>query len=174
MADSIKFANRYGLNVKITPQGADTATPVEVDFANSCALDVNGERVWATGGQGHSNKIAFNDPIQGTFTISTQLMTTELLAIIAGKASPDGSGEVVFENTATSPVYFTIEADTVWQTEGGKTYEESITIHKACPKRAYNISYTGEGDPASIDIEFDVLEDADKKVVTINKAEKTA
>ena len=171
--ESIQFANRFGLNVKVYEYVDGTAGETEVleiDFANSCALDISGERVWATGGQEHANKIAFNDPIQGTFTISTQIMTNALLALMSGKAPTGNDTEIVFENTATSPAYFTITAETVWQNAKGTTQNETITLHKVCPKRAYNMTYTGEGDPASIDVEFDVLQDALKKVVTINKA----
>lgn len=169
---AIQFANRFGLNVEVfayTDGTVGETNLMTVDFANSCALDVSGERVWATGGQEHANKIAFNDPIQGTFTISTQIMTSELLALMSGKTPVAGQQEIVFDNTAMSPVYFTLKADTVWQDAAGVTYTENITIHKVCPKRALNLTYTGDGDPASIDIEFDVLQDDNKKVVTITK-----
>ena len=68
--NTTQFANRYGLDVKIYAFGAEVTEGDElmtIDFANVCDVDISGDRTWATGGQNHVNKIAFNDPIQGTF-----------------------------------------------------------------------------------------------------------
>lgn len=114
LTNTTQFANRYGLNIKIydyelDEQGAvvePTGTPkMLIDFANVCDVDISGDRVWATGGQAHANKIAFNDPIQGTFTISTQILTTQLLALMSGGDIPIGTeaeDEIVFQNTVNS------------------------------------------------------------------------
>lgn len=170
-----QFANRYGLDIKIFALGEDPTegTPfMTIDFANVCDVDIGGDRTWATGGQAHSNKIAFNDPIEGTFTISTQIMTSQLLALMAGQDIESTENEVVFRNFANAtPKYYLIVATTVWQDAAGTTYAEDMTFHKACPRRALNISYSGEGDPTSVDIEFDALEDAEGNILTIKKAD---
>ena len=172
-----EFSNRYGLNVGIyAVTDIVLATPLmTIDFANICDIDISGERTWATGGQAHANRIGFNDPIKGTFKISTQIMTMEILNLMSGGTAGAGTTTVVFENTSNSaPKYYIIKADTVWQDDAGVTYTETMTFHKACPKRALNISYNGDGDPTSVDIEFDLMQDADEKVLTITKAEQTA
>lgn len=180
VTNTTQFANRYGLDIKIYELGKQAAEPAEdpimtIGFANECALELSGERVWATGGQAHSNKIAFNDPIEGTFTISTQVMTSQVIALVAGadvKATP--GLEVTFENTPNSnPKYYTVVCTTVWQDAAGVTYDETITLYKATPSRAFNITYSGEGEPLSVDVQFDLLEDDSGKVVTITKADKT-
>ena len=167
-----QFANRYGLNIEIYAH-TDTqmATPLmTIDFANVSDVDVSGDRTWATGGQDHSNKIGFNDPLQGTLKLSTQIMTMELLTLMAGGDISTASTTVVFENTANAmPKYYIIKAETVWQDADGLTYSETLTFHKACPKRAFNISYNGEGDPTSVDVEFDLMQDANGKVLTVEK-----
>lgn len=181
LTNKTQFANRYGLNIEIFNLADDMTTdePVmKIDFANVCDVDVSGDRVWATGGQAHANKIAFNDPIQGTFTISTQILTTQLLALLAGNEIPTADGaetEVVFQNTTNSmPKYYQVKADTVWQDADGETYAETLIFHKATPNRAFNISYSGEGDPTSVDVVFDALENADGKVLTVKKAAEVA
>lgn len=177
IATTTQFANRYGLNVGIyAATDAQLATPLmTIDFANVSDIDLSGERTWATGGQDHANKIGFNDPIQGTFKLSTQIMTMELLNLMAGGEAGSGTTTVVFENTANSmPKYYIIKAETVWQDEAGVTYSETLTFHKACPKRAFNISYSGEGDPTSVDVEFDLMQDANGKVLTVTKSDKAA
>lgn len=174
--NTTQLANRYGLNVTIyASTDASMETPLmTVDFANVSDIEISGDRTWATGGQDHANKIGFNNPIEGTFKLSTQIMTMELLNLMAGGVPGEGTTTVVFENTTNSmPKYYVIKAETVWQDADGLTYAETLTFHKACPKRALNLSYSGDGDPISVDIEFDLLQDADGKVLTIKKADNT-
>lgn len=175
MPTPIQFSNRYGLDITIKKFGETSGSELTIDFANVCDVNISGDRVWATGGQDHSNKIAFNNPLEGTFKISTQIMTTQLLALMSGDDNPASvtdTSTVVFKNDAASacPEYFEITATTVWQDANGVTYSETMTFHKVCPKRALNISYSGTGDPTSVDVEFDVLADASGNVVTITKA----
>ena len=176
IANNTQFANRYGLNVGIyASTDAEMETPLmTIDFANVSDIDVGGDRTWATGGQSHANKIGFNNPIEGTFKLSTQIMTMELLNLMAGGTPSEGTTTVVFENTTNSmPKYFIIKAETVWQDAEGLTYAETLTFHKACPKRALNISYSGDGDPTSVDVEFDLMQDSNGKVLTVEKADTT-
>lgn len=176
ISTTTQFANRYGLNVSIyavTDTSMSTAL-MTIDFANVSNIDISGDRTWATGGQAHANKVGFNDPIQGTFTLSTQIMTMELLNLMAGGTAGSGSTTVVFENTANSmPKYYIIKAETVWQDAAGAIYDETITFHRATPQRAMNIQYNGAGDPVSVDVVFDLLEDASGKVMTVKKADHT-
>lgn len=172
LTKTTQFANRCGLNIEIYANtDKEMATSLlTIDFANVSEVNIAGDRTWATGGQDHANKIGFNDPLQGTLKLSTQIMTMELLALMAGSPIESAATTVVFENTTNAaPKYYIIKAETVWQDADGKTYSEELTFHKACPKRAFNISYNGEGDPASTDIEFDLLEDEDSKVLTVKK-----
>lgn len=172
ITNTTQFANRYGLNIEIFAH-TDTAmaTPLmAIDFANVSEVNIAGERTWATGGQDHANKIGFNDPLQGTLKLSTQIMTMELIALMSGSSIDDAAATVTFvNNTNTAPKYYIIKAETVWQDADGNTYSETLTFHKACPKRAFNISYNGEGDPTSVDVEFDLLQDAEGKVLTVSK-----
>lgn len=173
LADTVQFANRCGLNVNIYkyPKSGTAGTAIEVPFANECALDVAGDITWATGGKNATKLIGFHNPIEGTFKISTQIMTDALLALISGADATEAVTSVEFKNDPDAVTnYYVIEADTVWKDKSGTTKEENIVIHKALPKRAYNITYNGSGDPASVDVEFELLEDEDGKVVSITKA----
>ncbi len=172
LTDAMQFANRCGLNVNIYKYPkAGEASAVEVPFANECALDLSGDITWATGGKAASKLIGFPNPIEGTFKISTQIMTNALLALISGADATQDATEITFKNDPdAATVYYVIEADTVWKNKIGETEAENIVVHKALPKRAYNITYNGSGDPVSVDVEFELLEDADGKVVSITKA----
>ena len=175
LSTTTQFANRYGLNVDIyAHDDTSMSTPLmHIDFVNVSDIDISGDRTWATGGQAHVNKIGFNDPVQGTFKLSTQIMTMEMLNMMAGGSVGSGTTSVTFENTANAmPKYYIVKAETVWQDADGLTYDETITFHKACPKRALNISYNGDGDPVSVDVEFDLLQNSEGKVLTITKADR--
>jgi len=165
------FANRCGLNVSLFEYSKGTdAAGVVVDFANECSLDIASDITWATGGQYASKLVGFNNPVEGTFRISTQLMTKQLLALISGADVSGSVDTIVFKNVAAeATIYYVIEADTVWKNPEGTTETEHIVIHKALPKRAYNITYNGAGDPVSVDIEFELMEDDNHEVVTITK-----
>lgn len=171
-----QLSNRYGLNIKIhdITDSSFESPLMTIDFANIGDINLSGDRSWATGGQAHVNKIGFNNPLEGTFKISTQIMTMELLTLMAGKAPSAGTTSVVFENSTNAmPKYFIIKAETVWQDDAGTTYAENLTFHKVCPKRGLNIQYSGDGDPTSVDIEFDIMQDEDGKVLTIEKTDNT-
>lgn len=167
-----KYANRFGVNLKIWELGKDgTGEPLAtIDFANEVAVDLSGSNVWATGGQSHANKVPFSDPMEGTVTISTQILTTQLMALIAGKDLKTFSGdEVVFSNKDPN-TFYTITGETVWKDEDGITYSENIKAYKAAPQKAYNCTYTGTGDPTSMDIVFDLAEDDDGNVYSSTKS----
>lgn len=181
LTDAMQFANRCGLDVKIykyPKSTGTTTTAIEVPFANECSLDINGDITWATGGQNATKLIGFHNPLEGTFKMSTQIMSKELIALAAGADATNATDTIEFKNDPeATTVYYVIEADTVWKDKAGTTKEEHIVIHKALPKKAYNITYNGSGDPVSVDIEFellgDVQTDGTEKVVTITKTGAT-
>lgn len=168
-----QLANRYGLNTALYDYAEyqeGTSQPVlSIDFVNISEIAISGDMVWATGGQAHGNKIGFNNPMTGTFKLSTQLMTNQLLALCAGQDIATTDKEVVFANTAdgVTPKYFIIKSETVWQAEDGSKFSEDLTFCKALAKRALNITYNGEGDPVSVDIEFELAENDKGEILKI-------
>lgn len=61
MSTSIKMANRYGLNLKLTNIADENDTMV-IDFANEVSLEITGDITWATGGQGARKNDRFQRP----------------------------------------------------------------------------------------------------------------
>lgn len=177
-----QVANRYGLNTKlydystyVKASDKSTVQPlITIDFANVSEVNISGDTTWATGGQSHGNIVAFNNPMTGSFKLSTQILTSELIAVMAGEDFSADSTEITFKNTAlsTMPRYFVIVSDTVWQDKDGTVCDETLTFHKAMAKRAYNISYNGDGDPVSIDIEFELGQNDAGEVLTTSRKER--
>lgn len=158
---SANIGNRYGLNILIYDQ-SDWQTPlVSIPYANMSEVDLTRDTVWATKGQKRGRAVGFHGQYNGTFKLSTQIMTMDLLAILMDKTITNQDGNVITFGTAPyrAPKYYTIKAETVWKGVDGGVYGEKITLYKVCAKRALNLTYTGDGDPQSMDVEFDILSD---------------
>ncbi len=168
MSASIKMANRYGLNLKLTNITDDTDTMV-IDFANEVSLEVTGEITWATGGQGHVKMIGFKDPLEGTLKVSTQVTDSGIMNLISGQKLTDDSGVASFNGKMKKFRYYKIEGDTLWQDEDGNVYTENVIVYKALVKPNYSVTHNGSGDPVSIDIEFELAEDKEKNFVDIKR-----
>lgn len=161
LTKTTQYANRRGMDLKfyaITDTACETPL-LTVDYCNQVSVDLSGSTVWATGGQNHANKVPFEDPMEGTLTISTQIMTTELLALLAGKDMTSFDGNEVIWNNRDAIKFYIITGETVWKDKDGVTYAETIKAYKASPQKAYSKDYTGEGDPSELEIVFDLAED---------------
>lgn len=179
MADNtIKMANRYGLNLNFYKYdssadvgGYKGALAYTVEFANECALEITGDAVYATGGQGRKRLIRFDNPMEGTFTISTQVSTMPLLALVTGEdPSTADRKKVTFKNDNKAKTnYYVVEGETVYKSEDGTTYSEDIVLCKAVVNKNYSVSYSGDGDPQSIDVTFDLLENPDGEIATVER-----
>lgn len=181
MDKQTKMANRYGLDIKFYDYNsngtlAQDAKPVAtVTFANEVSMELSSEVTWATGGQNHANRIGFKDPTEGTFSISTQLVTMELLGLAAGMDVAKVNDTISFTNDKESatPKSYIIKGTTVWQGEDGSTYYEEVTAYKAVVKPGYSVTYNGSGDPQSLDIEFELGTNDAGKIVDIKRGATT-
>lgn len=77
-----------------------------------------------------------------------------------------GVKKVSFNNKKI-PKYFRITQETVDKDETGALIPIKMTAFKASPQRNMEWSWASEGDPASMTITFDVLEDNDGNVLEI-------
>ncbi len=55
-----------------------------IDFANVSTTNISADRVFATGGQGAPNRIAFDSKRQGTLKVDTQITPMKLYAMMGG------------------------------------------------------------------------------------------
>lgn len=175
IAKTTQLANRYGLNIKLWAAGTtsfvgDLVKPLMViEFVNLTNISISGDKTWATGGRAHRQKIGFDNPLTGTLKLSSQILTAELLALMAGKDLSTFTGTSIDFETGenTSVLSYVIQADTVWKDSTGALYSEALTAYCATPKRALNIEHNGDGDPVSVDIEFDLIENDNGKILTV-------
>ena len=182
LGNTTKIANRFGLNLKFYPYTTDGSIEdeeshvVTIDFANEIAIELSSELTWATGGQAHKNMIPFKDPTEGTMTISTQIITSQILKLAAGNdpAGTDNKASFLNDDTTITPRFYIAKGETVWKGEDGSTYNEEVTVYKAAVVPGYNVTYTGDGDPQSVDIEFQLGTNDAGKILDIERSDVTA
>ena len=113
MDNKTKMANRYGLDIafyKYDETGGKGEKVLEIDFANQCVIELSSDITWATGGRGKAKLIGFKNPVAGTWTISSQIVTMPMLALLTGEnpAKP-GIKKVTFKDDATAKTnYFVV------------------------------------------------------------------
>jgi len=178
MDKNITFANRSGFNLKFYKYDSTRAEfgykadedPLVVDFVNSCTLETTGDTVWATGGKGFKRLIGFDNPLEGTFNIETQVTNTPVWAMIAGQDPINFDPKnIKFTNKAGKrKFYYVVECDTTFVDEDGINYVQEVTLHKASVNRAFSSTYTGDGDPQSITIALDLAENGDDDLVSMS------
>lgn len=165
-----KFADRCGLDVTFYAYtDKEQATPLlSVDYANLTNFDIKGETVWATGGRMRSRRIGFNNPMEGTFNLETQIMTPQLLNLKAGNDISEDTTTIKVSDNGMNfmPRYYTIKCECSAQGEDGTVYTEEITIHKACVNRGFTGEHDGSADPQSLTIEFNLLANEDGDILT--------
>ena len=146
------IANRYGLNIRLCDANNLDTVYQTIDFANISSIDISGDAVFAHGGAAHE----------------TQILTNNLLCLMTGgTATWDGSSPIVFKNRLLEQVRtFTLIGETVWQDKNGNVYGEQLILHRVRPRIAYNRKYALDGDVASVDIVFDIMQDASGRVLT--------
>lgn len=112
-------------------------------------------------------------PIKGTFTTGTFTATTP------GDIAKDSEYEVTYLvskvsgvkkvsfNNKKAPKDFYITQETIDKDEQGNLIPIKIIAYKATPQRSLNLSFSSTGDPASITMTFDLLEDEQGNVIDI-------
>ena len=84
-----KTANRKGANIQLRKY-SDKSLFAYIDYVNSVAVELTAGRVYATGGDSGARQVGFDDPIEGSIKLSTQIVPIEFVALAC---SPDGVAE---------------------------------------------------------------------------------
>ena len=96
-----KTANRKGANIQLRKY-SDKSLFAYIDYVNSVAVELTSGRVYATGGDSGARQVGFDDPIEGSIKLSTQIVPIEFVALAC---SPDGvkdGGEIGIREKLTA------------------------------------------------------------------------
>ena len=234
-----RVANRRGTDIRLY-RYSDGALFMRIPFGRVTSTETTASRVWARGGVSDANIVGFDDPVEGTLTITTEIIPIEILALacspdgvqeggewatreelaatggkitltetpIAGslfvyKKDSDAEGDpvattstdkdvtlgeategeiyvayylkevseakkVTLSNRVT-PGSYIVYADTTYKADDDTIVAEQIKYYKAMPQKAISLTYQGSGDPASMDLVFDLAEDDDGNVMDITR-----
>jgi hypothetical protein len=72
--------------------------------------------------------------------------------------------KIAFNNQRLPKDYF-ITADTLEKEEDGTLVPYKMTYYKASIQRGFELSFSSEGDPATVSVTFDLLEDEDENFI---------
>lgn len=163
-----QLSSRYGLNLRLCAANDLDKIYQRIEFANISSASLDADAVFATGGAIHKRKIAFFDGIVGELTLTTQILTQDLLCLMsASGASWDGHSPIVFRSRGgeREDAYAMI-GETVWKDKNGCVYGEQLIFHRIRPRVAYKRTYSGDGDVADVKIVFDILLDESNRAMT--------
>ena len=96
-----KTANRKGADIQLRKY-ADKSLFAYIDYANSVAVDLSSGRVYATGGNSGARQVGFDDPIEGTLKISTQIVPIEFVALACSPDGVENGGEIGIREKLTA------------------------------------------------------------------------
>lgn len=101
-----------------------------------------------------------------TFTATTASEIAQDASYVVGYLEEKTSGvkKVTFNNKKI-PKYFYVQMSTLDKDENGELVPMRITCYKGSPQRSLELSFSSEGDPASVKIQMDCLEDEDGNVL---------
>lgn len=163
-----QIANRYGLNIRLCDVDDISVVYQVIDFANISSVSIKSDTIFARAGASHEKSVGFYDKIVGEFALTTQILTNDLLCLMAGTAvSWDGTSPIVFKSNLLGQVRtFALLCETVWQSKDGGPHNETLFFHRVVPRVAYNRKYAFSGDAESVTIFFDIMQDTTGRALT--------
>lgn len=145
---------------------------ITCDTAGSLSISVsNGEIqsgtvfVYPSGSYGEEDSQIAGTFADGTFTAETESdIAVDTDYEVGYLVTREGVKKVSFTNKTTPPDYF-ISMVTADKDEEGTWTPFIITAYKASIQRSFDLSFSSEGDPASVTLTFDLLEDKNGNVI---------
>lgn len=120
------------------------------------------------------------DEIEGNFALNTFSATTDSDLAVGTEyevgylvSKSTGVKKISFNNNKLPKAYY-ISMNTVEKDEDEVLTPYKIILYKAQPQRNFELSQSSEGDPATITLTFDILEDKDGNYVDMIEVEDEA
>lgn len=99
-----------------------------------------------------------------TATTADEIVVDTAYAVGYLEEKTSGVKKVAFNNKKI-PKYFYVQMSTLDKDENGELVPMRITCYKGSPQRSLDLSFSSEGEPASVKISMDCLEDEDGNVL---------
>lgn len=144
------FAIKDAMDLKITKVGEGSPL-MTIDFLNSCSFERNTENVFAK--KKGINAIAFAGTTEGTFSMSSEMTNTELLAMQLGAVK---TGENVKATSVLPATSYKLEGTFRVVEEGGVEKIYNMIFPNCKPQPSGSIEFSAEN-VASFDMTWDVM-----------------
>lgn len=144
------FAIKDAMDLKITKVGQSTPL-MTVDFLNSCSFERNTENVFAK--KKGINAIAFAGTTEGTFSMSSEMTNTDLLAMQLGAVK---TGEAMKATAVLPADAYKIEGTFRVVEEGGVEKIYNMVFPNCKPQPSGSIEFSAEN-VASFDMSWDIM-----------------
>lgn len=144
------FAIKDAMDIKITKVG-ESSPLMTIDFLNSCSFERNTENVFAK--KKGINAIAFAGTTEGTFSMSSEMTNTDLLAMQLGAVK---TGEAMKATSVLPAVSYKLEGTFRVVEEGGVEKIYNMIFPNCKPQPSGSIEFSAEN-VASFDMTWDVM-----------------
>ena len=148
------FAIKDAMDIKITRIG-ESSPLMTIDFLNSCSFERNTENVFAK--KKGINAIAFAGTTEGTFSMSSEMTNTDLLAMQLGAVK---TGEAMKATSVLPAASYKLEGTFRVVEEGGVEKIYNMIFPNCKPQPSGSIEFSAEN-VASFDMTWDVMVDQD-------------
>ena len=144
------FAIKDAMDIKITKIG-ESSPLMTIDFLNSCSFERNTENVFAK--KKGINAIAFAGTTEGTFSMSSEMTNTDLLAMQLGAVK---TGEAMKATSVLPAASYKLEGTFRVVEEGGVEKIYNMIFPNCKPQPSGSIEFSAEN-VASFDMTWDVM-----------------
>ena len=144
------FAIKDAMDIKITRIG-ESSPLMTIDFLNSCSFERNTENVFAK--KKGINAIAFAGTTEGTFSMSSEMTNTDLLAMQLGAVK---TGEAMKATSVLPAASYKLEGTFRVVEEGGVEKIYNMIFPNCKPQPSGSIEFSAEN-VASFDMTWDVI-----------------
>lgn len=144
------FAIKDAMDIKITRIG-ESSPLMTIDFLNSCSFERNTENVFAK--KKGINAIAFAGTTEGTFSMSSEMTNTDLLAMQLGAVK---TGEAMKATSVLPAASYKLEGTFRVVEEGGVEKIYNMIFPNCKPQPSGSIEFSAEN-VASFDMTWDVM-----------------
>lgn len=144
------FAIKDAMDIKITRIG-ESSPLMTIDFLNSCSFERNTENVFAK--KKGINAIAFAGTTEGTFSMSSEMTNTDLLAMQLGAVK---TGEAMKATSVLPAASYKLEGTFRVVEEGGVEKIYNMIFPNCKPQPSGSIEFSADN-VASFDMTWDVM-----------------
>lgn len=159
-----RYAIKEMMDLKLTPLGVSSATPIVIDYLNGGTLSWEEE---STSAKKHGKEsIIVGNPKTGTFELDGEIVDDDFIALnMGGTKTTDEKGNVKIKVKAFSPsTMYKIEGILNVYLEGGGTKKKQIVCYSAKPKASGELAFSHE-EFTAFKLTFDLSSDANDEFI---------